>query len=432
VTYRRNKTIVQDWSVIETISDTPRLYILTDKQCAALLAITEFLHWQRRWNNTPGKEVIDAFASETEFNLMNPVTCEMLHECLQDMFDALANDIIQSLEQGYQTNLTPGQPLPDSEVNRDLADGTNPECDHDTLCGEIIRVVDYLVQLCTDALEIIAAQTNELNLAGVVSQITGIDEISIDAVVNYARLLRDGVALNFSAEVTQAYKDDLRCEIYCRTKHTCHLSVNDVYEVLRRRVNAYFETPGAFFTTLQDLLTYLVEQELDGTIVADAMLFLAAGSAKLGSTFLGDIGTTALETIIRLASDEPNNDCEIECTDCPAPGIPVIVETWPGFNAPSGTDIIESPALTWTIESTENADLSWSITIREDSGAVFELSDFVYPDGVNASVHFYQEPDGTDVIVPVTTGVTTPVIKYGWIWNAAYPAHHVQFTIQTV
>ena len=365
----------QDWEVIETIPDTPRLYILTDQQCAALLAITKFLHWQTRWINSPGRDILDAFASETEFNLMNPVTCAMLNECLADQFQAMSRNIIQSIERGFQSGLQPGEPLPDAEVNRDLADGTNPTCDTKILCGEIIETLNYLIQTVSDGLEVVALQTNELNLASVISEITGIDEVSIDALVDYGRLLRDGVALNFDAEITELYKDEVRCEIFCRCKHDCQLAVEDIYEVFRHRVNIYFETPGQTFATLQDILTYLVEQELDGNIVADALLFMCIGSAKLASTFLGDIGTTALEIVIRQAADVPQNDCDIDCEPCPAytvPGTadPALDEYDTGLDVTSGTLYTLIADGTWNGGAGANVDADGQVDVfNEDAYA---------------------------------------------------------------
>lgn len=311
------KLIVQDWDIVSSYSDEPLLYILTQQQAAALLSICEFLHWRTRWTNPPAQDVIDAFASETEFNLMNPITCAMLKECLQPLFDEMRNEIISSLSGGLSSELTPGEPLPDAEKDRDLVAGTNPTCDSDILCGQVIQVNKYMIDLATDAIELMVLQTGELDLASVVAEITGIDELSIDAAVDFVKLLRDGIALNFDAEITDEYKDEIRCALWCACLDDCEISVRDIFKVFEKRVLRYFDTPGAVFATLQDLLTYLVQQELDGTIVADAMLFLVAGTGMLGASFFGDIGTVHLEVILRQASDNPENDCGIDC-ECPA------------------------------------------------------------------------------------------------------------------
>lgn len=312
----QGKLIIQDWDVLETYPDEPILYILTERQAAALLAICEYLHWMTRYKNPPSKDIIDAFASETEFNLMNPITCAMLKECLQPLFDETRQQIVQQLQSGLTSPFVPGEPLPEDELNRDLAGAYNPTCDLEILCAQVIAVNEYLIQLIIDALEIMAQQTGELNLASVIAEITGLDELSIDAMVDYVRLLRDGIALNFEAQITEEYKDEIRCALYCRCMDDCAISVEDIYKVFEKRVLNYFDTPGDIFATLQDLMTYLVQQELDGTIVADALLFLVAGTGKLGTSFFGDIGTKPLEVILAQAADVGENDCGIDCV-CP-------------------------------------------------------------------------------------------------------------------
>lgn len=70
------KIIVQDWNILSTYDDTAenaRYYQLTDRQCAALIALCEFLSWSTRYNNPPSGEVLETFADDATYRLMNPV-----------------------------------------------------------------------------------------------------------------------------------------------------------------------------------------------------------------------------------------------------------------------------------------------------------------------------------------------------------------------
>lgn len=70
------KAIVQDWQLLSTHDNdeqNARFYSLTDRQCAALIVMTEYLAWRTRYLNLPGDEDIELFASDTAYRLMNPV-----------------------------------------------------------------------------------------------------------------------------------------------------------------------------------------------------------------------------------------------------------------------------------------------------------------------------------------------------------------------
>lgn len=391
------KLIVQDWSVLETYDDEGFVIrLLTRRQIAALLSITEFLHWETRYKNSPGIDEIDNFASKTEYRLMVDGICEQLQDCFKPLLDQMREQIVQQIKSGMASPFPPGEPLPDSEINRDLAGTYNPGCDHDILCAQVIGVNNYLIDAVTDALQIMAAATGELDLASVVAEITGIDELSIDALVDYARLLRDGIALNFAAQITTPYKDEIRCALFCRCEPDCKITLEDIFYVFRKRVTAYFDTPGATFATIQDVLTYLVQQELDGTIVADALIFLCIGTGKLGASFLGDIGTKPLEVILAMAADNPENDCDLDCNDCP------LVAQNVGLFSLCGSGEISS--------------------VEFEDGVSFEVEAYETVDtGISSYIIALKLPEGNwSVTLDSITGTITPPVdtnETAYAWN---------------
>jgi len=111
------------------------------------------------------------------------------------------------------------------------------------------------------------------------------------------------------------------------------------------------------------------------------------------------------------------------------PGTPIIALSWEGVDL-AGTGITEvSPGL-WEITSTLLPSTAHSITIQEAGGGIFELYDFSYPDGINASVHLARLETGETVDLGATTGTTVPVDRYGWIWVSIVPIQRVNFRIR--
>jgi len=308
---------VQDWEVVTGYPDTPLLYILTRQQAAALISLAEFLEWRTRWENLPVDADIDAFASETMFNLMNPITCGMLTECLEPLFDNLRAQIKQdNLFEQYGTQYPAGVPLPPEALEAPLAAGSNPTCDLDIVWSQAEQLVDYSNTMITDTLEQVETATNNIELAQVITSLPILDELGADAIAGYIELLLDGVAENYAAEFDLAYRNTLACEIFCSAQGDCEITIQKVYDILLARVTGHFGTPGEALSTIGNLLSYLVDQDIDGDVVVDTLFFLLWGGAKLINSFIQDVGTTALETIMTLAVNDANSDWETLC-DCP-------------------------------------------------------------------------------------------------------------------
>lgn len=163
------KLVVQDWDVVSSWSDVPLLFILTRQQAAALVSLAETLTWLTRWKNAPDPDTIDAFASETLFNLMNPITCEMLNACLAPAFAALTDQLealqaaVDEVQQTQENNATAERELSQSTVENELCggatgvveamDATNRQTYAETEAGVVDNVFE-LVQRFLSAIPI--------------------------------------------------------------------------------------------------------------------------------------------------------------------------------------------------------------------------------------------------------------------------------------
>jgi len=70
------KIIKLDWSLLTAYDHEPenaKFYQLTDRQCAALISICEYLYWKKRYLGMPVDYDLFAFASDTEYRLKIPI-----------------------------------------------------------------------------------------------------------------------------------------------------------------------------------------------------------------------------------------------------------------------------------------------------------------------------------------------------------------------
>lgn len=244
--------------------------------------------------------------------------CESLQECLQPLFDALREQINQdAVFREYGTENPVGEPLSPEAAETPLAPGSNPACDLDILWSQCEQLVDYSNIMITDTLEQVETATNNIELVTVITQLPIIDELGGDAIAGYVELLVDGIAENYAAEYDLAYRNGLACEIFCVCQVDCEITIDRVYGVLLSRVVSHFGSPGEALSSITNLLSYLIDQDIDGDVIVDSLMFLLWGGAKLINTFLQDVGTKALQTILFLAVNDANDDWILLCPECP-------------------------------------------------------------------------------------------------------------------
>lgn len=253
----------------------------------------------------------------TETDWGQCMNCEELTACITPLLEAQTEAINRLLAQSkYGTDEIPGQPMTDAEKERNLAGESNPTCDKDVLWAQCVQVIDYMDTLIIDALEAAEAATNGLELVDILSGFPGIDELGADVIAGYAAALQDGIAENYVAAVTAEYKEAAACELFCLAVSDCVITADMIYQVFYDRNVAAFGSPIEAITTIGDLLSYMVDQNVSGTTVADFMMLLIAGGGVLAAVFLGDVGTKTLSAILALAVDDASSDWEILCTEC--------------------------------------------------------------------------------------------------------------------
>jgi len=244
--------------------------------------------------------------------------CGNLTDCIQPLLDAQTAQFQQMLDmQKYGTDQRPGIPMTTEERERNLAGTSNPGCDLSITWAQCQQVVRYGDDLIMAALEIAETATNDTELAGAIGQLPGLDEIGIDAVFSYIDLLLEGVTENYAAQYTPTYEDETMCALFCLAKEDCVITSDMIYNMFKKRVEAHFGDPVQTFLTVTDLLAYLIDQDIDGTIIADVLMLVIFGGGVLANIFLGDVSARPLEITLRLAVNDANDDYLLLCDDCP-------------------------------------------------------------------------------------------------------------------
>ena len=138
--------------------------------------------------------------------------CDLVASCIENsesVQDAI-NNLIRTNNQDSTTEYS------QSQNDLILGDGNNPTCDLDTLWGGISYLIESTDRQNVDLLEQFEVATNLQDfMSQVVGDVTGIDETSMDAILGWIEYIQDNIAENYAAQVTQAYLDELSCDLFC-------------------------------------------------------------------------------------------------------------------------------------------------------------------------------------------------------------------------
>ena len=243
--------------------------------------------------------------------------CTELQECLEPLFANQALLFKAMLNTSlYGTDVTPGSPMSAEQRNADLTANTNPTCDLDVTWAQSSQVIANFDSLIRAALANAETATNDTELINQILDLPGLQELPINAIAGYAAMLQDAIAENYEAQADATYLEETSCALFCEARDDCQITTQMIYDLFYGRVTDYFGAPVEAIVTVSDLMGYLVDQDIDGTIVADTIMLVVAGGGMLAQVFLGEVGTKPLEVLLDLAVNDANSDWELLCTEC--------------------------------------------------------------------------------------------------------------------
>lgn len=322
-----NKAYTIDWNQIQELPDDCVSICLSYKEKYALLVQCKYLSWNTRYENLPPGTDIAAFSSAIETALMSEcecIDCEYLTNCLQPLFDQITDALavmqrqLNRIEYGYEDR--PGNQLPPDKLNGNMAGGSNPTCDLDILWAQCIQLIGMTNEFITDVLERIESSTNTIDAAEVIGNLPFIDEFGGDAVQSYVQLLNEGIAESYAAQYTVTLRDEMACALFCLCKDDCTISIERINRIFVDYLKDEFGDAPSLFANIGALMSYLLDGSIESDIVVYAMYMLWWGVVGVGGSLAGlEQSNYTLAVILQLAADDPSDDWQVLCTDCPEP-----------------------------------------------------------------------------------------------------------------
>jgi len=258
--------------------------------------------------------------------------CARLIECLttdSDVQDALAeliatNPAIKAAITNIVQDHTPN--ASDYPNNTQLPAGVssgnisidNPDCDPDILWAQCVGFVQTANRMTTDFLETWETYTNSAEtIPAIIQAIPFLGEVAdiigIDGIAAYANSLIDSIAENYAADYTLDYENELACEIFCASKDTCVVSLDEMCGILNARVGGALNLTNGI-----ELMLSLIDADVSGLNVADLYLCAFFNMLKLANLVLPI--TWGIESYLRVTRtfNQGNDDWMVLCTDCPS------------------------------------------------------------------------------------------------------------------
>jgi hypothetical protein len=194
---------------------------------------------------------------------------------------------------------------------------------NDKLFACIKQTLQYMDQKNLDWLESVeASATNNIaELANVISSITILDELSVDAVTEFITWVSDNLLDAYPSVSTVTLLDEVACDIFCLVKDTCVVTLLDIHNYFLARVVA--ELPTLDITSFVEFSIDIVALVIGSPsrLVFDVMMLSCTTTALtidalLGTILKGNGGASDLYTRMKAFSNDSDNDWTILCEDC--------------------------------------------------------------------------------------------------------------------
>lgn len=281
------------------------------------------------WTQTVGQDNNDAHEAaalwraaiaQSEFfeTCEADMSCSDVENCIE--MNAGVQNAINNLSSAISTPgviVTPGQPMTPTQVLGAL----NPTetCDWDVLWAQAKKLVEYATTAGTDLLEKIEQYSNAVEAGQYIEMIpvigTLFDEAQLDQVLEFINWTQENVQEAYQSALDEPLKEAIACAIFCAAKPDCVISVQLLWDVMNERLGGLLNPSE--ITDFAELANAMVQTGLAPSLPVDLWLAFLFGGAK----FAGYLGVRGIDQTLALAlllaADEPSNDWETLCLDCP-------------------------------------------------------------------------------------------------------------------
>lgn len=160
-------------------------------------------------------------------------------------------------------------------------------CDNSVLAGRMVQIVERMNTINEDALEIIEVGTNdEEKIAALLEGIPVLDELPFGDIIDFMQDLLEDFAENYSAAVTEEWKDSVEEDLYCLAKQSedCSLTFGRLFDYFQDRATSGLTIESA----LLDVVNFIVNGDFVGDDeIASAMYAAQIAFMRVGQEFFG-------------------------------------------------------------------------------------------------------------------------------------------------
>lgn len=212
---------------------------------------------------------------------------------------------------------TPSVPLVPPVLDKDLLPA-DFECDQDHAYGMARAVVEAINEGFMEFLQKIELATNPLELATELTDNVPIASVAATAgeVLNW---MQDTIGEIYVAAWSDASRDAIACEIYCKIMEECTISYSDVFAIYWEGFADLPDLDNADWWTWIDWLFQITPSTNEATVKVGGMIALIAMRFGGHFTSIFDLGIYSFETVVQLAKDEQSSDWSTICDACPDP-----------------------------------------------------------------------------------------------------------------
>lgn len=164
---------------------------------------------------------------------------------------------------------------------------TGGDCSNSVVAGRMVAIVERLNTNNEDFFEIVEVGTNdEERVSAVISAIPGLSEAPVDEIIDLLQSLLENLAENYSAAITEGWKDEVERDLYCLAKESddCSLTYQQLFDYFRNRAGADL-TIGSL---IKNVIDYVINGDFSSDeLVASGMYTIQLGFILTGQDFAG-------------------------------------------------------------------------------------------------------------------------------------------------
>lgn len=235
--------------------------------------------------------------------------CDEVAECVR------LNDGVRGAIKDLILQVTIGNPTTPIGGGNPKLDGCNP----DVIYGAVCSIVDTVNTYIVDALEIIEVASNPIESIERWTRGIPIVGAVLGLLPDVVNAIQENITENYLAQWTLSKRDEYCCDLFCLwyTSPNCELTPTMVMNYFGGKVGGI----ATDWETVAEALFFYVSGIWVGDQIPDIMFFLAMACVVADDAigFFDIASLYSFDTMVAVGVDQPSNDWELLCEECPPP-----------------------------------------------------------------------------------------------------------------